>query len=102
MVIIELSKLNEALKKPLEKLTLFEKWSLFFKFAPYPVHRRLINDVIKENKEIGMAASLLQEISKDERERAILRSRRMFETDMISNLLTAEERGEMRGTTKVI
>ena len=44
-----------------------------------------------------MAASLLQEISQDERERAIQRSRRMFETDMISDLLTAEERGEIRG-----
>ena len=33
------------------------------------------------------------EISKDERERARYRSRRMFETDQISNILTAEERG---------
>ena len=44
-----------------------------------------------------MAAALLQEISQDERERAILRSRRMYETDMTSNLLTAERRGEIRG-----
>ena len=44
-----------------------------------------------------MAAGLLQEISRDERERAILRSRRMYETDMMSDLLTAEEKGEIRG-----
>jgi len=44
-----------------------------------------------------MAASLLREISKDERERAIARSRRMYETDLISDLLTAEERGEIKG-----
>ena len=36
-------------------------------------------------------------VSKDERERAVLRSRRMYETDMISNLATAEYRGELRG-----
>jgi len=47
-----------------------------------------------------MAASLLREISKDERERAVARSRRMYETDMISNLLTAEERGEIKGEAK--
>ncbi|MDR2578460.1 MAG: hypothetical protein LBC70_06595 [Chitinispirillales bacterium] len=36
-----------------------------------------------------MAATLLQEISKDEQERARYRSRKMFETDIESNLLTA-------------
>ena len=47
-----------------------------------------------------MAAGLLQEISKDEHERARLRSRRMYETDRISDLLTAEEKGELRGIEK--
>ena len=42
-------------------------------------------------------SALLREISKDERERAILRSRRMYETDLVSDLLTAEERGVMKG-----
>ena len=97
MVIVELSKLNNALKKPVEELTSFDKWSLFFKFAPDLSRRNLINDIIREKEEIGMAAELLQEISKDERERAILRSRRMAETDRVSDLLTAEERGEIRG-----
>jgi len=64
------------------------------------MHRRLINDIIRGKEEIGMAAALLQEISRDERERAILRSRRMAETDRISDLLTAEERGEIRGEAK--
>ena len=44
-----------------------------------------------------MAGNLLINISQDERERAILRSRRMYETDMQSNLATAEDRGERRG-----
>jgi len=100
MVIIELSKLNDTLKKPIGELTSFEKWSLFLNYAPDPVQRLLINDIIKEKEEIGMAAALLQEISKDERERARLRSRRMYETDMMSNILTAEERGEKRSDEK--
>jgi predicted transposase/invertase (TIGR01784 family) len=36
-------------------------------------------------------------VSKDEREQAVYRSRRMYETDMQSNLATAEDRGEQRG-----
>jgi flagellar biosynthesis/type III secretory pathway protein FliH len=39
----------------------------------------------------------LAEISKDEHERAKFMSRRKFETDMASNLLTAEERGRREG-----
>jgi len=47
-----------------------------------------------------MAATLLQEVSKDERERALFRSRMMFETDRVSDLLTAEARGEIKGMEK--
>jgi predicted transposase/invertase (TIGR01784 family) len=36
------------------------------------------------------------EISKDERERAIMRSRRMFQTDQSSNIQTAERRGGVK------
>ena len=93
MVIIELDKIKKLLKKPVEELTSFEKWTLFFRFAQEPVQRSRINDIIGDKEEIGMAAALLQEISRDENERARLRSRRMYEMDQVSNILTAEERG---------
>ena len=47
-----------------------------------------------------MAAALLREISQDEHERARARSRRMYETDMISDRLTSEEIGELRSDEK--
>jgi len=47
-----------------------------------------------------MAATLLQEISQDERERARLRSRRMYETDKYSDYHTAIEIGEIREREK--
>ncbi|MCL2443193.1 MAG: hypothetical protein FWD13_06980, partial [Treponema sp.] len=65
-----------------------------------PMHRDKINDIIRDREEIGMAATLLQEISKDERERAVLRSRRMYETDKESDRLTSEEIGERRERRK--
>ena len=40
---------------------------------------------------------LLMSVSKDEKERAIFRSRRMYQTDLASNLATAEDRGIQRG-----
>ena len=44
-----------------------------------------------------MAGDLLMSVSKDERERAINRSRRMYQSDLESNIATAEARGEQRG-----
>ena len=100
LIFIELSKLTSILLKPVTQLTSHEKWSLFLKYASDPMHRIKINDIIKEKEEIGMAATLLQEISKDEHERARLRSRRMYEHDRISDLLTAEEKGEIKEREK--
>jgi hypothetical protein len=48
-----------------------------------------------------MAAELLMNISKDAEERARFMSRRKFETDLTSNILTAEARGEMRSRLAV-
>ena len=102
MIIIELSKIKEILKKPVEEMTSFEMWSLFLGYAQEPMHRKLINDIITSKEEIGMAATLLREISKDEHERARARSRKMYEMDQISNLLTSEERGFNNGMEKGI
>ena len=44
-----------------------------------------------------MAGELLMRISQDERERAMFRSRRMYQTDLQSNLATAEDRGRRIG-----
>jgi len=97
MVVIEMGKLSKHLKKSVESMSWLEAWSIFFNFADKPKYRKLVNNLIMTKEEINMASELLMEISQDEKERAHLRSRRMFETDMTSNLLTAESRGEKRG-----
>jgi predicted transposase/invertase (TIGR01784 family) len=100
MVIVEMSKLSDALKRSADSFTPLELWSVFFGFAPDLEHRDLINSIINQNKEIGMAATLLMEISQDEHERARLRSRRMYETDRYSDIATAELRGESKGEAR--
>ena len=47
-----------------------------------------------------MAATLLQEISQDEHEKARIRSRRMYEMDMYSNLHTSIEREVLKTDKK--
>ena len=41
-------------------------------------------------------------ISKDERERAVFRSRRMYQTDLASDFATAEDRGRREGERRGI
>ena len=88
-VIIELSKLDEILKKPVETMTDMEKFSVFFEYADNPKYRDTVNKVIDSEEVLKVASNLLMNISKDERERAIFRSRRKLQMDMESNMATA-------------
>jgi predicted transposase/invertase (TIGR01784 family) len=103
IIYVELSKLNKILKKSVNDMTDLEKWSIFFQYANEPKYRETINKVIESKEVLKMAGNLLMSISKDERERAIFRSRRMYQSDLESNLATAEARGKAEGeTTKAL
>lgn len=97
LTFVELSKLDEILKKPVSDMTGLEKWSVFFRCAPDSKHREIVNKVIESEEELQVAGNLLMSISQNERERAIYRSRRKFQTDMQSNLATAEDNGRAEG-----
>jgi hypothetical protein len=59
-----------------------------------------VNEVIQSKEALQMAGDLLMSVSQSERERAIFRSRRMYQSDLDSNLKTAEDRGEARGEAR--
>ena len=92
VIYVELSKLNEIIKKSVNDMTDLEKWAVFFRYADVPAYREAVNKVIESKEVLQVAGSLLMSVSKDERERAIFRSRRMFQTDQESNIATAEAR----------
>ena len=97
VVYVELSKLQEIIKKSVGDMTDLEKWAVFFRYADEPFHRETVNKVIASKEVLQMAGNLLMSISQDERERAVFRSRRMYQTDQQSNIATAEDRGVQRG-----
>ena len=97
LTFVELSKLDEVVKKPVSKMTDLEKWSVFFQYAPDLEHREMVNKIIESEEVLQVAGNLLMSISQNEQERAIFRSRKKFQTDMQSNLATAEDNGERRG-----
>ena len=97
LTFVELSKLGEVLKKSVSDMTDLEKWSVFFRYAPDVRHREIVNKVIASKEVFQVAGNLLMSISQSERERAIYRSRMKFQTDMQSNMATAEDNGRERG-----
>ena len=97
VIYVELSKLQEIMKKSVEDMTDLEKWAVFFRYASEPKYRETVNMVIASKEVLQMAGTRLMSISQDERERAVFRSRRMYQTDLQSNLATAEDRGLRRG-----
>ena len=86
---IELSKLNEVLKKPVEKMTDMERFSVFLRYAENPDYRDIVNRVIESEEGLAVAGKLLMSISRDERERAIFRNRRIALADQESNITQA-------------
>jgi predicted transposase/invertase (TIGR01784 family) len=97
VIYVELSKLGGIIKKSVNDMTDLEKWALFLKYANIPEYREAVNEVIQSKEALQMAGSLLMSVSKNEYERAVYRSRRMYQTDMQSNLATAEDRGRKEG-----
>ena len=97
VIYVELSKLKNILKKPVGEMTDLEKWAVFFRYAGVSAHRETVNKIIESKEVLQMAGNLLMSISQDERERAVFRSRRMFQTDLQSDMATAEDRGEKKG-----
>lgn len=97
VVYVELSKLQETMKKSVDDMTDLEKWAVFFRYASEPTYRETVNEVIASKEVLQMAGDLLMSISQDERERAVFRSRRMYQTDQQSNIATAEDRGKKIG-----
>jgi predicted transposase/invertase (TIGR01784 family) len=96
-VFVELSKLDGVLRKPAEEMTSLEMWAIFLQYADKPEKKEIIERVAEAKGEIKMALNTLIHVSQDERERAINRSRRMWQTDMESNLNTAKESGVILG-----
>ena len=97
VVYVELSKLQAIMEKSVNDMTDLEKWAVFFQYASEPTYRETVNEIIASKEVLQMAGNLLMSISQDERERAVFRSRRMYQTDMQSNLATAEDRGRAEG-----
>jgi len=102
IVFIELSKLSDIIKKPVEDMTGEEQWSIFFAYGGDKKHADLINKLCETRSGIKMAEEILSSISRDERERALFRSRRKFQMDMEHSRVVAMDEGREEGQKEAV
>jgi predicted transposase/invertase (TIGR01784 family) len=97
IITVELNKLEKVVLKPVEKMTVQERWSIFFKYITDTTKRQKINQILEVEGGIAMACQVLRTVSKDEAERARLMSEYKFVTDHQSQLVQAKRVGIREG-----
>ena len=105
ILFIQLPEADNILTKPVEAMTALEMWAVFFRHASDQSKRDKLEAIIKRKEEIGMAASVLYEISQDEKTRIQYENELLAELDARSwisdareeGIAIGEERGEKRG-----
>jgi predicted transposase/invertase (TIGR01784 family) len=106
IITVELGKLENIVKKPVEEMSQAERWSVFFKYITDTTKREKINQIIEAEEGIAMACKVLRTISKDKMEQARLISEYKFETDHQSKMVQAKrvsfQEGEQRKQAEVL
>ena len=90
IITLELSKLAEIVEKPIDKMTVSERWAVFFEYLTDQSKRDKINSIVESEEGIAVAGQVLMTVSKDEIERARLESEYKYQVDMQSKLVTAK------------
>jgi len=96
-VFVDLTKLNDIINKPAEQMTDMERFSVFLRYADDPDYRDIVNRIIDTREALKVAAEVLMSVSKDEREKAILRNRKIARMDYESDMRTSERIGRREG-----
>jgi predicted transposase/invertase (TIGR01784 family) len=101
IITLELSKLDKVVKKPIKDMNAPERWGAFFQYLLDKSKRGIINEIIACEEGIAMASEVLITISKDEVERAWLRSEEKYVLDTQSKLVHAKREGIREGSTNI-
>ncbi|GHV17651.1 hypothetical protein FACS18949_12960 [Clostridia bacterium] len=97
VVFVELSKLDAALKKPVENMTSAEMLGVFLKYADDERYQGKIREMAAVKEEIQLANQILTSISTDEDERARFRARRKWQHDQDSDKIMSFREGKAAG-----
>ena len=97
IITIELAKADDVAKKSVDKMSVLERWIIFLINSSNQAKREMVNQILKSEEGISMAAETLLAVSKDENERARLLNEYRIILDYQSGLAAAKREGEQRG-----
>ena len=97
IITLELHKVDKIVEKPIDEMSVSERWAVYFEYLQDKQKRGKINEILKEEGGIAMASQVLMTISRDEKERARLLSEYKGAVDTQSKVVNAkrEERAEV-------
>jgi predicted transposase/invertase (TIGR01784 family) len=96
IITLELSKLENVVEKPIDEMTPYEFWAIFFRYLTDKNKRNIINEIVKREEGIAMASEVVMSISKDLEERLRLMSIEKAELDYQSKIVHAERKGQSK------
>ena len=89
---MELGKLNEVVKKPVDEMTSAERWALFLKYASNKRRRDLVNKILAKEEGVALAGAELMSFSKDEIELFRKESEYKYAVDLQSKIVSAKRK----------
>jgi predicted transposase/invertase (TIGR01784 family) len=97
IIFLDLSKIDDVLKKSVDEMTNVEKWAIFFKYVSDDSKRDILNKILEREEGIRMATNILLQVSKDEEARAYYESELRFQLDQNSRYNHAIREGKRVG-----
>jgi predicted transposase/invertase (TIGR01784 family) len=103
LVVVELKKVEELSGEPLERLSVEERWTLFFQSASDPEKLGLVNRLLETEEGIAMAGQTMIEITPEEKAYFLQMSRDKYKFDEWSRKRELWEKDqEIAGKVQVI
>jgi len=93
IITIELAKADAVAEKDVVEMSLMERWIFFLKYCTDREKREMVNQILKSEEGISMAAETLLNISTDENERARLLTEYKIILDYQSGMAAARKSG---------
>jgi predicted transposase/invertase (TIGR01784 family) len=101
IITLELEKLVAIVKKPVKEMSGKERWGCFFRYFTEEGNRRLIEEIIKQEEGVAMAAEVIEGFSAEEVAYFHEISKEKYELDMRAHRDEAWEEGLVAGRLEI-
>jgi predicted transposase/invertase (TIGR01784 family) len=96
-IYVELKKLKDSLKKPVNTLKYSEMWAIIIEYLDKPNFQDVISEIVKQKEEFQMAYRLIQTVSDNPNVRESIRQHNLAMRDLMHKQAVWERKGKEEG-----